>query len=216
MTTIVTKPWGYEYIAYQNQLVAVKVLHINPHERTSLHCHPNKSTGLVVVGGQAIINFIADQSILNAPSKKMIRRGLFHQTIAISNDGVIMLEIETPVDQDDLVRLNDCYGRKDKGYESSTFIKEREVLQIKSQRNSVSTYTIGSSTLICGFIENFDFREFNDKDIIMMLNGGLVKTINDRTHRVIQPGDVGYVGVVKKVIESMDGFSEDTEIMVIK
>ena len=96
MPKIVKKPWGYEYIAFQTKKVAVKVLHIDANERTSLHCHPNKSTGLVLVQGQAIINFIADQSLLTAPSKKMIRRGLFHQTIAVGEEGVIMLEVETP------------------------------------------------------------------------------------------------------------------------
>ena len=112
---IVNKPWGYEYIAYQNAHVALKVLHIKHGERTSLHCHPSKSTGLVLVEGEAVISFIADQTKLTAPAKKMIRRGLFHQTHAISDSGVIMLEIETPIDQDDLVRLRDDYGRQATG-----------------------------------------------------------------------------------------------------
>lgn len=216
MPRIVNKPWGYEYIAYQTDKVAVKVLHIKAYERTSLHCHPNKSTGLVVVGGQAIINFIADQSVLTAPSKKMIRRGLFHQTMAISDEGVIMLEIETPVDQDDLVRLVDTYGRTNQGYEKYTQTKEHPCLEFVTLRGAINSYELGSSKIDSGFIQDFNIDAFRDTDIIMFLNGGLSKRIDGRLHMVIQPGDVGYMGTVRKVIKQMDGFTYDTTIMVIK
>jgi hypothetical protein len=216
MAIIVNKPWGYEYIAFQTHAVAVKVLHIRGFERTSLHCHPNKSTGLVVVGGQAMINFIADQTILNAPAKKMIRRGLFHQTVAIDEEGVIMLEIETPIDQNDLVRMNDNYGRNNKGYEPSSFVDERDCLEIATTRGKVNSYKLGTSNIRSGFIEDFDLSKLSDAAIIMMLNGGLIKTVDARVHVVIKPGDVGHMSVVKKVIPCMDTFLPNTTIMVIE
>jgi mannose-6-phosphate isomerase-like protein (cupin superfamily) len=214
MARIVNKPWGYEYIAYQTQSVAVKVLHIKAHERTSLHCHPNKSTGLVVVRGQAIINFIADQSVLTAPAKKMIRRGLFHQTIALTD--VVMLEIETPVDQDDLVRLSDNYGRADSGYEKYTHVSENDCLEIITKRGNINTYSLGSCIIDAGYVEDFDLDSLEDSSIVMMLRGGLAKSIDGRKHHVIQPGDVGQLAVMRKVIKQMDGFDSDTTIMVIK
>lgn len=216
MSKIVTKPWGYEYIAYQTDKVAVKVLHINAYESTSLHCHPNKSTGLVIVDGQAIIKFIADQSIHTAPSKRMIRRGLFHQTMAISEEGVIMLEIETPIDQDDLVRLSDSYGRTNQGYEKYSRPIEQSCLEFVTLKGTVRSYTLGSCKIDCGFIQDFNLDTMNDNHIIMFLNGGLVKQVDDRLHKVIQPGDVGYMGTVRKVIKQMDGFTHDTSVMVIQ
>jgi len=213
---LVTKPWGYEYIAYQNSSVAVKVLHIAHGERTSLHCHPNKSTGLVLVDGQAIINFIADQSILTAPAKRMIRRGLFHQTHAISDHGVVMLEIETPVDQDDLVRLKDVYGRTGKGYENSDLPKDDDCLTIEVSTAGTTQYTLGSSRLTVGYAHCFDFDQYKDKDIIMFLQGGVTKIVNGREHLVIQPGDVGEVCVVRQVVAEMDGFQDYTIIMTIQ
>ena len=46
---IVDKPWGYEYLIYENNLVALWLLHIKPNQKTSLHCHPKKTTGRVLL-----------------------------------------------------------------------------------------------------------------------------------------------------------------------
>lgn len=217
---IVRKPWGYEYIAYQNAYVALKVLHIGAGERTSLHCHPSKSTGLVVLSGTAEINFIADSKYLTAPAKQMIRRGLFHQTHAVSDSGIIMFEIETPVDKDDLVRLRDNYGRKDQGYEGSQFElpKDDECLWIKDPTLGTSDfYKLGTCDIEITYAADrsiFDNR--NPNDIVMFLQGGLVKEVNSRIHLVTQPGDVGQVSIVKQVSQEMDSFAPDTIIAFIK
>ena len=52
------KPWGHEYLIYENQDVAIWHLFINKWERTSLHCHPNKKTGLIVLQGGAKVRFL--------------------------------------------------------------------------------------------------------------------------------------------------------------
>lgn len=216
---IVRKPWGYEYVAYQNDLVAMKLLHINAGERTSLHCHPNKTTGLVVIDGQARINFLADQSVLTAPAKKMIRRGLFHQTHAISEQGVKMLEIETPVDKDDLVRLEDSYGRTNMGYENATFElpKTEDCVWFAHPELGTNTYKIGSSTLTIEAAHSIDnFVAKPDRDIVIFLQGGLVKRIDGRNHLVTVPGDVGEVSVIRQVAKQMDGFADNTYIMTIR
>lgn len=217
-TVIVRKPWGYEYIAYQNKHVALKVLHIAFGERTSMHCHPDKTTGLVVVGGKAEISFIADQCILTAPAKKMIRRGLFHQTLAISKQGVVMLEVETPVDKDDLVRLKDNYGRTDSGYEGSEheLPKSSDCVWMEDPE-SLTKYRIGDCEVTIERMDSIEKLLTKDKnDIIMFLQGGLVKTIDGRQHLVTKPGDVGEVKVVSQVATEMDGFADNTIILTIK
>jgi len=50
----------------------------------------------------------------------------------------------------------------------------------------------------------------------MFLQGGLTKTINNRTHMVTMPGDVGLVQVVGQVAGEMDGFAPNTIIMTIR
>ena len=42
---VVNKPWGYEYLAYENEYVGLWFLHIEKDQETSLHCHPKKDTG---------------------------------------------------------------------------------------------------------------------------------------------------------------------------
>jgi mannose-6-phosphate isomerase-like protein (cupin superfamily) len=215
---IVRKPWGYEYLAYQNADVALWVLHIRQGECTSMHCHPTKSTGLVVLEGQAEINFIADSKILNAPSKQMIRRGLFHQTHALSEDGIIMFEVETPVDKDDLVRLHDAYGRKDAGYEGTDFElpKTEECLWLENPIGTPLEYKFNNRTIVLENAHDGIFEQYNENEIMMFVQGGLIKNINSREHLVTVPGDVGQIKVVKQVAKEMDGFAKNSIVMVIK
>lgn len=215
-TVIIRKPWGYEYLAYKGDVMSLWLLNINKDARTSLHCHPTKTTGLVLVDGCAEINFISDSKVLKAPAKQMIRRGLFHQTHALTN--VIMLEAESPIDKDDLVRLQDNYGRENTGYENSEFEipKNEDCIWITDPiGNEVNAFKIGNTNLyVMNACENA-LNKFNDNDLIMVLKGGLQKTINGKIHKVVVPGDVGQVKVVKRVAEEMDGFIEDSVIMFI-
>jgi mannose-6-phosphate isomerase-like protein (cupin superfamily) len=116
---VVPKPWGYEYVIYEGNNLSIWYLHIKNGASTSLHCHPNKKTGLVVLKGSAQISLIERDFELNEGQKIMIRQGAFHRTQALSNDGIHVLEVETPRDKEDLVRISDIYGRQNKEYESS-------------------------------------------------------------------------------------------------
>jgi hypothetical protein len=115
---IVSKPWGYEYLIFETEEIALWLLYIKGGGKTSLHCHPNKTTGLLLLKGNARISFIADYKNISAPSKQMFRRGLFHSTEALSPEGIFLLEIETPNNKSDLIRLDDIYGRSNLSYES--------------------------------------------------------------------------------------------------
>ena len=79
-STIVKKPWGYEYLAYENEHVALWFLYIKHTHSTSLHCHPKKTTGLTLLDGQAEVSFFNHTNKLNPGNKVMIRKGLFHTT----------------------------------------------------------------------------------------------------------------------------------------
>ena len=217
-TVVVRKPWGYEYLAYENEHVALWILHIRAGERTSLHCHPTKSTGLVVVSGTAEINFIADSRIITAPGKQMIRRGLYHQTHAITD--TIMFEIETPVDKNDLVRLTDNYGRTATGYEGTEFQlpKSNECLWISEpELGTKHHYAQGDCRITVETVTDIDIlNNKNDSDLLMFLRGGLIKNVDGREHLVTAPGDVGLASVVQQVAQEMDGFAPHTVVMTIE
>ena len=72
---VVNKPWGYEYLAYENEHVGLWFLHIEKDQQTSLHCHPRKDTGLVVLEGAVNVSFLNDINRLSAGRKIMIRKG---------------------------------------------------------------------------------------------------------------------------------------------
>ena len=217
-TVVVRKPWGYEYLAYENEHVALWILHIRAGERTSLHCHPTKSTGLVVVSGTAEINFIADSRIITAPGKQMIRRGLFHQTHAITD--TLMFEIETPVDKNDLVRLTDNYGRTATGYDGTEFQlpKSNECLWISEpELGTKHHYAQGDCRITVETVTDIDIlNNKNDSDLLMFLRGGLSKNVDGREHLVTAPGDVGLASVVQQVAQEMDGFAPHTVVMTIE
>jgi hypothetical protein len=217
MNNVIKKPWGFEYVIYHTPEVAMKLLHIKAGQQTSLHCHPNKSTGLVLVAGVAIINFIADKSKLIWPAKKMIRRGLFHQTQAMTDS--ILLEIETPVDENDLVRLKDTYGREQNGYETDTIpIIENKVRIEEPKGFDENIYKLGWCIATVKYLRNLHTFEndYDDKDIIIFLKGGVIKVVEGRRHLVIQAGDVGVGEVVKRVAKEMSWIADDTLIMTIR
>ena len=47
---IVKKPWGKEYLIFQNNVVDIWLLSIEPGKNTSLHCHPTKKNWINIVG----------------------------------------------------------------------------------------------------------------------------------------------------------------------
>lgn len=114
---VVLKPWGYEYLIFENELVAIWHLHIKNEHSTSMHCHPQKKTSLTVLSGTALSNTFMHRNYLEGLSATIIEKGVFHSTRAESPQGIDLIELETPPNKTDLVRLNDTYGRQKEGYE---------------------------------------------------------------------------------------------------
>lgn len=218
-STTVKKPWGYEYLAYENDQVGLWFLHIDKGQSTSMHCHPKKTTGLVLLDGKAEVSFLADKRQLESLSKVMIRRGLFHSTKALSDEGASVFEIETPKDKHDLVRLSDSYGRASKAYEDSSFesTKTQECLWIKEPPKGESiAYNFANCNLLVENISSIEvINKKEDTDLIVFLKGGLVRAIDGANHLVTMPGDVGYAGIIKQVSRQLDGIVSETLTMTI-
>jgi acetolactate synthase-1/2/3 large subunit len=122
---IVKKPWGYEYLIYKNEQVAIWMLQIVRKRKTSMHCHPKKKTGLVLLTGNAKCYHQDGEIELGQLDGIVIEAGAFHSTEAFnplpiqpqSENGIWVMEIETPPLKNDLVRMNDAYGRAGTAYE---------------------------------------------------------------------------------------------------
>ena len=214
---IVKKPWGYEYLAYENEHVALWFLYISHGQRTSMHCHPNKTTGLVILDGSAEVSFLRDTFKVSPIDKMMIRKGLFHSTQATGESGVAVFEIETPVDKHDLVRLQDSYGREGKPYEDSTFEapKPGDCLWIEDpSANCTNIYNIANCIISISNVSDISFIENYQSDkIIMFLRGGL---LTDYNINVAGAGDVVEVKVLKELSQVFKKVSPDTVIMTME
>ena len=61
--TICVKPWGHEFLIFQNKNIGIWFLKLNKGHKTSLHCHFNKDTIIIVLKGSAKITLINDEII---------------------------------------------------------------------------------------------------------------------------------------------------------
>jgi len=219
---VVKKPWGYEYLAYQNDKVGLWFLYIAEGQQTSMHCHPNKTTGLILLDGKATLSFLGDSfnlkpvsetTMMGDVSKTMIRKGLFHSTKAISKQGAFVFEIETPVQKHDLVRLEDKYGREGKPYEDSTFEtpKQEDCLWIEDKAKE---YNFANCNIKVEKINTINILNKKSDDVnIIFLDGGIVTKDN---YMVAQAGDIVSGYIVKKLVKLFPKVVENTMFMTIR
>ena len=188
---IVSKPWGYEYLMYQSDKIGVWFLYIAAGRQTSLHCHPAKKTGYILLSGEAEVSFLNDATRLKAISKLMIREGLFHSTKAISPGGIHVIEVESPPDKSNLVRLDDAYGRKEQPYEGADSVvpltTDCIMFQLPGAGES-SVYHVSGVTLVIERLQELaPLRKRPPGEVILVLDGGLVSKNNDP---ILSSGDV--------------------------
>ena len=112
--TIVPKPWGHEVIWAHTELYVGKLLHIKAGHALSVQYHNRKDETIHLLRGTMIyrvgrsaeglveVPLAEGESYRNTP-------GIVHQMEAVTDCDV--LEASTP-HLDDVVRLNDRYGRE--------------------------------------------------------------------------------------------------------
>ena len=109
----VAKPWGYELIFAHTDRYVGKILHINEGESLSLQYHEMKEETLYVVEGELKLTIEHDGDRRELSLRKgeafHIPPRLIHRMEAITDTDVA--EVST-TELDDVVRLEDRYGRK--------------------------------------------------------------------------------------------------------
>ena len=185
---IVKKPWGQEYLCYHNNNVAIWFLHIKEGQRTSMHCHPNKNTGFVVLQGKTFLSFLRGGVEINGLNKINIFRSRFHSTKALTD--AYIFEIETPEDKGDLVRLEDNYGRVGKKYEGSNHHENKTEECFWLEEASIEP----EGSYLCGcemkhtIIEDKQLLlNKEETEMIVITGGGLV---TKEGQNILWPGDV--------------------------
>lgn len=200
---IVTKPWGHEYLMYQNAYVGIWYLFIKHGAHTSLHCHPKKKTGLVVLSGEAEVRFMNESMKLTTMGRLIIRPGLFHSTAALSPEGVALIEVETPPIKTNLVRLKDTYGRQEASYESDEALLPIHdgCVRIEVPGKGVGeVYRLHGCALMPERVDDIaSLRDRSPDELILVLEGGLLSCTDEY---VLGAGDVVTISTVNRLAET--------------
>jgi mannose-6-phosphate isomerase-like protein (cupin superfamily) len=112
----VEKPWGYELIWAESEDYVGKVLFVRAGQALSLQYHERKDESWLVQAGRASLELGevgADLSAIeiHAGDAFRYRPGTVHRVTAIEDTTI--LEVSTP-HLDDVVRLDDRYGRPER------------------------------------------------------------------------------------------------------
>ena len=218
---VVKKPWGYEYLIFSNEEVAVWILYLKTGAQTSMHCHPRKKTSLVVLEGKVNCSTLAGSLDRSCGEGALIEEGVFHQTSVISEGGAFVMEIENPVNKRDLARLKDKYGREGKGYETEeqhSFNTQNynhiSFQSPKIQHNLKKHFGQCSMTFKRFIEENMldELQGLNQEDVICILKGQLQSSVD---HSILEAGDTITVKTLRQC-DRLRVIDQNMEILIIK
>ena len=107
----VEKPWGYEEIWAKTDKYVGKLLHINSGHKLSLQFHRYKTETILVIDGILTVETDQTSFVLNKGETYHVEPGQVHRFCCDEKiDFVKLIEVSTP-ELDDVVRLEDSYGR---------------------------------------------------------------------------------------------------------
>jgi len=111
----VPKPWGGEEVFAETERYVGKILTVRAGQRLSLQYHVRKDETMRVMAGRCELHigrFPGDRELqvlqLGPGDVCHIEPGVVHRLVAVTDVSVI--EVSTP-DLDDVVRIEDVYGR---------------------------------------------------------------------------------------------------------
>jgi mannose-6-phosphate isomerase-like protein (cupin superfamily) len=206
-SAIVQKPWGLEFELFANESVAIWCLHINSAKATSLHCHPKKRTGYIVAKGEVEIEFLSSVRILKEGDRINFRPGVFHKTKALTTDTVV-LELESPVIKQDLLRLEDESGRQTSQYEEQSengASLEIQNLIMVGRRLALSPHGIKVGNLMLNLISGNLYEviaDLPDETTIALLQGDVFANSKypiPEDVRLINTAEVTTVSVMRRM-----------------
>ena len=172
-TVTVPKAWGRESLLTESETVAAWLLEMRAGRSTSLHSHPGKLTGYIVVEGEIELEFLNDRQRRKALDKAVIHSYVPHRTHGITDSKLI--EIETPKDHANLVRFEDDYGRAGQPYEQVYLPRDEKTpyLGRDSDLTLGGWVTVGLRQIAPGYDYSVWLEALLDDTVIAVMAGGL-------------------------------------------
>ena len=115
--TTVTRPWGCYTSIDRGEGFQVKHIVVAPGGRLSLQLHRHRSEHWTVVAGRAQVTVDEAVQTLGPNESVYIPLGAVHRLENFGNEPVHLIEVQcgSYLGEDDIVRLDDVYGRDDAG-----------------------------------------------------------------------------------------------------
>jgi mannose-6-phosphate isomerase-like protein (cupin superfamily) len=221
----ILKPWGWEIEIWNSSRLGIKYLNISAGKSTSLHCHPNKRTGYVVLKGEVEVEFLAGTKRYKAGDRVNFRPSLFHRSTAIINEA-ILFELESPPNKEDLVRLEDTNHRSGSEYEkvnAKITVSSELILQsIKASLNHSGptlrdVCSLGVSMSMPSITPTQMLAKYEEHVIVSPVNASIttIPGNNDsKCDAIVQPGDVTTIGHLRRMSKILNMNSMITALLV--
>jgi mannose-6-phosphate isomerase len=109
------RPWGFYEILLDTDYTKVKQITVNPGQKLSYQYHEKRKECWTVVRGEATIILDDEKVFRSAGESITIPLGAKHRIINETEDILVFVEVQTGTyfGEDDIIRLEDDYGRKD-------------------------------------------------------------------------------------------------------
>ena len=109
------RPWGWHEVIDQGNRYKVKIINVNPGQKLSLQRHHHRSEHWVIVEGVALVQIEDKETLVFENQSTYIPSNTMHR---LSNPGKIplkVIEVQSGayLEEDDIERFDDEYGRKD-------------------------------------------------------------------------------------------------------
>ena len=108
------RPWGFFEILFENKDCKIKKIEVNPGERLSYQYHKKRSETWIIIQGNAKITLDGKENIFKKGDTLIIPMGVKHRVQNYMKSTLVFIEVQTGeyFGEDDIVRINDDYGRK--------------------------------------------------------------------------------------------------------
>lgn len=107
------RPWGRWLVLETGQGFCVKRIEVEPRQRLSLQYHNHRAEDWVIVAGSGLVECDGEKLEVCAGDRVRIPRLAHHRICNVGADILIFIEIQhgTHLDENDIVRVEDDYGR---------------------------------------------------------------------------------------------------------
>ena len=111
----VYRPWGNYFSVEEDFNWKIKRIEVNPESSLSLQLHKKRAEHWIVVRGIANVEINEKKFLLKENQSCFIPEGYKHRLSNLNKEPLIIIEVQSGsyLGEDDIIRLEDNYGRKD-------------------------------------------------------------------------------------------------------